>query len=427
MAKDFHKDFKYRKIKKPNSLLAGVVRFALRRISKGRNVNFVYDQSFLPYKKQQVVYLCQHTSRDDFIYVSAGLPHTNVHYICGYQNIFNKTLYPLLKRLGVIAKYLYQPDMQATKQILQATKRGGSLVLFPEGIQSTSGSSHPINPATLKLLAKLKLPVILVTINGAYFTKPRYSRDIRKGQITVTYSELFSDRDFENLSQEELYQKMLEKFKYNEFEIQKSKRVQFIGKKPNIDGLDNIIYKCPHCLKEGVFSTEGDTMTCSECGFAVRMDAYYDIFAVNKILPFKNTDEWYKWQRQQVNNDIVSDNFVLQSKVEINVLNTQKLDNDYSLITMGEGQLTLTNKGLTYSGSYDGQEVQLFFEAKAVYSLVISLDHDFDLYYKDQYYNFKLLENENLMTKWMLSAEQIHNLYDQSWASVSEEVYNVAK
>jgi hypothetical protein len=203
--------------------------------------------------------------------------------------------------------------------------------------------------------------------------------------------------------------------------------VTYVGKTPNIDGLNNIIYKCPHCLEEGAFSIKNDTMTCDKCGFTVRMDEYYDIFAVNKILPFKNVDEWYKWQRKQVNEQVKDDNFILQAKVEINRLNTKKLDNNYSILKKGTGVLTLTNKGLKYTGSYEEKEIELFFEAEAVYSLVISLCYDFDLYYKNEYYNFKLLEDQNLMTKWMLSTEEIHNLYDETWANASKEVYCVAK
>ncbi len=425
MGKDFHTDFKYRKIKKPNKFLATIVRAVFRGICKKRNVSFVYDESFLPYQKKQVIYLCQHASRDDYIYVSAGLKSLDNYYVCGYQNIFQKSIYPLMKKLGVIAKYLYQPDTQSIKQMFEAIKNGGNIILFPEGIQSTSGSQHPINIATMKFLMKLKLPVILVKLNGAYFTRTRYSADIKKGKITVTYSKLFDNNDFKNNSEEQLYEKLLTEFKFNEWNGRVEK-VAYEGKKPNISGLENIIYKCPHCLKEGIFSTVNDEMTCSSCGFSVKMDKYYDIFSTNKDkeLPFKNVDEWFKWQRKQVSKEILDDNFILNAQVEINKLNTRKLDNNNSMLRLGKGCLTLTNKGLTYKGSYKGEDVELFFEANGVFSLTISLAYEFDLYYKNDYFNFKLIDNKEMMTKWMLSAEEIHNLYDDRWAKASKEAYD---
>lgn len=427
MAKDLHKKFRYRKIKRPLRPLAWIIQQAFKVVSKKRNVKFVYDQSFLPLKKKQVLYICQHTSHDDYMYVLAGVKHLHMHFVCGYQNIFQKYLYTALLHSGVIAKFLYQPDMQATKQILSAAKSGGSIILFPEGIQSTSGSSHPINPATMKLLEKLKLPVVLVKFEGAYLARTRYSTDVKKGKITATFSKLFDPSDFDKFDSDTLYQKLLTEFKYDEFENNKRNRTKFIGKEPNISGLDTIIYKCPHCLGEGVFSTEGDTMTCSSCGFKVRMDEYYDIHAENKFLPFENTDLWYKWQREQIKKEILKDDFSISTKVEIQIINTQKLDNDYSLKVMGEGVLTLNNKELIYQGTYDGQEVTMNFDVKSVYSLVMSLIYKMDLYYKNDYYAFKLLDNKKLMIKWMLAAEEIHNLYDKAWQKVSDEVYDVAQ
>ena len=318
---------------------------------------------------------------------------------------------------------LYQPDMQATAQMIQAVKNGSSLAIFPEGIQSTSGSTHPINPATKNFVKKVALPVVLVTFKGTYFSRTRYSTDVKKGKITVTFDKLFSSEDCKNLSQEELHNALLQKFKYNEFDEFSSEKVAFYGKKPNIYGLDNIIFRCPNCNSDYTFSTHNDQMTCSCCDFTIKMDEYYDITSVNKSLPFKNIDEWYKWQRNCIKKDILNDDYSISTKVAIANINVKKLDNNYSLQPHGEGVLTLSNKGLTYDGVYDGEKVNMFFEPQQVYSLTMSLKYDLDLYYKGKYFNFKLLENEKQVAKWMLMAEEIHNLYDEKWKEVSDEVY----
>ncbi len=65
----------------------------------------------------------------------------------------------------------------------------------------------------------------------------------------------------------------------------------------------------------------------------------------------------------------------------------------------------------------------MFFDPKQVYSLTMSLNYDLDLYYKNEYFNFKLLQDEKQVAKWMISAEEIHNLYDSTWKEVSDEVY----
>ena len=424
MEKSLVEKFRNRKIKKPNKFLTKIIIRVFSTMAKKRNATFVYEDSYKKISKKQIVYLCQHRSRDDYIYVFAGIKRGDVHALCGMQNIFQKYFYTLLKHLGVIAKYLYQPDLLATKQMMQAVKLKDSLVIFPEGIQSTSGSTHPINPATLKFICKLGLPVALVKTKGSYFSKPRFSRDFRKGKVTVTFSKLFDEEDFKKYSQEEIYAKLLDAFKYNEFEEFEGEKVAFVGKKPLIDGLDNIIYKCPHCSSEQKFKIQGDQMRCTCCGFAIKMDAYYDIHPVEKELPFKNTDEWYKWQREEIRREIVKDDFCLKAKVQYATINPKKITSNNSLMYIGGGELTLTNKGLRYVGTKYGEDVDIFLDAKSLYSLSISLDYDFDLYYKNEYFNFKLLENYKLMAKWLLAAEEIHNLYDEDWNKASREVYN---
>ena len=422
--RDYHKEFVYRKIKKPNKFLARIVFFIFGRISRKRNVEFVYDDDFNQIRDKQMILLCQHRSRTDFIYVYAGIRRKDMHIMCGYQNVFQPFVYTILKKLEVIAKMLYQPDMHATMQVLGATKLGDSVMIFPEGIQSTSGSTHPINPATLKLLMKLKLPVGLATLNGAYFTRNRYCSDIKKGKITVRFSKLFDPEDFTNLSKDALYEKLLSAFRYNEFEERPSEKIAYRGKKPNIYGLDNIIYRCPQCGAEYRFEVRDTQMHCLDCGFAVSMDEYYDIAPVQGALPFANIDQWYKWQRHTVAQQVQQDDFCLSTKVQLNTINTHKLSKNFSLLCQGEGLLTLTNKALTYQGTRNGEQVMLTFDPKLVFSLTMSLAYDLDLYYNGEYMNFKLLENEKQVTKWMLCAEEIHNLYDPVWKSVSDEVYN---
>ena len=423
MGKNYHNEFKNRKIKKPNQFLAHILQFAFKRIAKKRNAEFVYTDDYLNMKDNQVIYLCQHKSSLDYIYLFAGIKNLNIHVLCGYQNVFQKSLLKLLKHLGVIAKMLYQPDVQATRQMFQAIKRGGSLVIFPEGIQSTSGSTHPINPATKNFIKKAGLPVVLVTFKGSYFSRTRYSTDVKKGKITVTFDKLFSSEDCQNLSQEQLHERLLQRFQYNEFEEFRGEKVAFRGKKPNIYGLDNIIFKCPNCQSEYTFSTENDVMTCNKCNFSIKMDEYYDISSINGNLPFKNIDEWYKWQRKIIAKEILSEDFKLSTKVKIGKINVKKLNNNYSLLFDGEGVLTLTKKGLTYEGTSDGEEVTIFFEPEQVYSLTMSLQYDLDMYYKNEYFNFKLLQDEKKVAKWMIAAEEIHNLYDATWKKVSDEVY----
>ena len=100
MKKDLSKEFKRRKIQKPSQPLAFFVMHIMRLICRRRKVAFVYDEEYRALEKQQAIFLCQHKSSLDYIYVFAGLGRLDVHVLCGYQNIFQRFVYTLLKKLG---------------------------------------------------------------------------------------------------------------------------------------------------------------------------------------------------------------------------------------------------------------------------------------------------------------------------------------
>ena len=138
-----------------------------------------------------------------------------------------------------------QPDIVCTKNILKVLKRNGTVAIFPEGIQSTSGSTHPINPATVKFIKKSKANIVVATSKGAYLATNRYSNDRKKGYIGIDFSFVFTPDLLDKLTDEEIYKILLDKIKYNDFEYNNVARNKYIGKESNAYGLEKILYKCP--------------------------------------------------------------------------------------------------------------------------------------------------------------------------------------
>lgn len=420
---NLHERLVNRKIKKPSRFFGFFILRAFKRISRKNQVKFTYDLDRKKLKDKQIILLCKHASRDDYIYTIAGYGSCNIHVICGYQNFFSKYLYSMLIKMGVIAKYLYAPDRTAVKHMLQVIKEGRSIVLFPEGIQSTSGSTHPINPATMKFLYKCKVPVVLCSSYGAYMTRPRYSKVRKVGQMIYHYEYLFKEEDYEKFSYDELYEKLLIKFKYNDFEYNKKARVAYHGECENIAGLDKIIYKCPCCGSEFKFDIHGSNMSCLDCGFEVMMNEYYDLLPVNKNLPFTNIDLWYKWQRKEVAKEVIKDNFQLKMEVDAFCLNIHKIKKD-NLVHLGEGILTMTNHYLTYEGVINDEVKKIVFDLAFLPSLSFTPGIDFEFYYDEKHYCYKPKENNLQVVKWMLACEEINFLHNEAWFKAKKEVYD---
>ena len=161
-------------------------------INKKNNVKFYYDYDPKSLKGQPTILLSSHASRLEFIYTLYGFKRKDINMVCGFQNIFQKNLYKLFLKIGVISKYLYQPDFLCVKNMLKILKNNGAIGLFPEGIQSTSGTTHPINPATASFIKRSKANIVVCSTKGAYLATNRYSKDRKKGFIGVNYSLLFT-------------------------------------------------------------------------------------------------------------------------------------------------------------------------------------------------------------------------------------------
>ena len=428
MKKDLKTRLVNRKIKKPNTFLMFIVMRLLGILNKAYKVKFKYDFDPKSIKKGPVILLSSHASRLEFIYMLYGFKRNDVNMVCGYQNILKKGIYGLFIKLGVISKYLYHPDIICTKNILKLLKNNGTIGIFPEGIQSTSGSTQPINPATAQLIKKSKATVVVSTSKGAYLATNRYSKDRKKGYIGIEYSLVFTPEALDSLTEEEIYNKLLEKIKYNDFEYNKTARNIYIGKKPNAFGIDKILYKCPDCNTEFNLYVEDDFIICKHCGLKIKVNEYYDLERVNcNKLPI-DIDEWYKWQRRCVVNEINDDNFELTLSGTLATLKLDKIRKEpKNREILSIGTATLNKQGLFFEGLLNGEEINFDFNAKSLYSLTLSTKGYLEFYYNNDYFLLIPGNPNQCLIKWTLASEEIHNLYDEKWKSACADVYEYNK
>lgn len=428
MKKDLKTKLISRKIKKPNPFYMFITMRVLGLLNKVYKVKFNYDYDRKQLKNGPTILLASHASRLEFIYMIYGFKKSDINIVCGYQNIIKKGLYKLFIKIGVISKYLYQPDIVCMKNILKVLKRGGTVGIFPEGIQSTSGSTHPINPATVQFIKKSKANIVISTSKGAYLATNRYCKDRKKGYIGIDFSLVFTPDKLEELTEEEIYNILMDKIKYNDFEYNKVARNKYIGQKPNAFGIDKILYKCPDCKMENTLYTKHDEIICKHCGLKVKVNEYYDLIGIKYNNLPKDIDEWYKWQRRCVAKEIKDDNFKLSLTGSICTLKLDKLRKyPKNKEVLSTGKATLTNKGLIFIGTKNNDNVDFNFEAKSIYSLTLSTKGYLEFYSNNDYYMI-IPDNPNQnLIKWTLASEEIHNLYDEKWKSACNDVYEYDK
>ena len=417
-----------RKIHKPNPILMSIVMWILGILNRLYKVDFSYDYDPKTIKDQPTILLSSHAARLEFIYAIYGFRRKDVNIVCGFQNILQRGLYHIFMELGVISKYLYQPDFMCVKNMLGVLKRNGAIGLFPEGIQSTSGSTHPINPATTALIKRSKANIVVCTTKGAYLATNRYSSDRKKGYIGIHYSLLFTPEILETLTEEQIYNLLLEKISYNDFAYNKTARNKYIGKKPNAFGIDKILYKCPDCKEEHTLRVENDTVVCDSCGFQVRINEYYDLVAISGTKCPDDIDQWYKWQRRCVAADVQEDAFEMTLQGSLCTLRLDKLQKaPKNRKALSIGSARLTNKGLSFTGTLNGQSANFEFPAIALYSLTFSTKGFLEFYHNNDYFMLVPEKNEGCLIKWTLAAEEIHNLYDKKWRAACADAYEKGK
>ena len=371
-------------------------------------------------KGRQVLILSQHTSRDDPYYVNAGYPFIQPNAIMSRHNVLIPVFYRLLLKDGVILKSLFEPDTAALRQMMRLYKKGASFLLFPEGVQSVCGFTQPIHPATARLIKKLAMDTVLCTSHGAYLCNPRFDTNKRRGRLEYNYDILFTKEELKELSEEELYERLLKAFRYNDFEWNSKKQFRYKGKVPCAHGIDKLLFVCPRCKRQYEMHVEGDRLLCS-CGSAVTIDECYNLIPDDKDFPFKRIDEWYLWERDVIAEETSREDFRLEYDVEYKMLNEGNLFKG-SYVKVGEGKLLLDREHLRYNGTRNGEPVELVFDISRVPSMTVTRSMANELYYDGVYHQFPIKGDKPEAIKMMSAVEILHDAGDPERSKARKDV-----
>ena len=269
----------------------------------------------------------------------------------------------LLRRIGCIPTNKFVTDLQLLADMACALReKKCSVLLFPEASYSFDGRATPLPRKLGVMLKKLDVPVIGVLTEGAFARDPLYNclqkRDVK---VSAHVHGLFSRKEIRERSVAELDAALDEMFSFDNFAWQRDNGI-VIGEPFRADGLERILYKCPHCLTEGETVGAGVTLRCRHCGEEYELDTLGQLVCHTGEAAFTHIPDWYSWEREEVRRELEAGAYRLETDVEIGMLV------DYKAIYMvGAGHLTHDPEGFRLTGCQD----RLHFErpAKACYSL----------------------------------------------------------
>ena len=335
---------KHRKPMRPIGILQLVIR--VLAIFDLFPTKFTYDTHGMEKigKDEPCLILMNHSSFIDLKIVSHIFFPKRYGIVCTSDGFVGWLMRILMPLLGCIPTQKFVSDVSLVRDIqYMLREKKTSVLMFPEASYSFDGTATPLPRKMGVLLKKLGVPVVTVITQGAFTRDPLYNcLQKRKVQVRADVTCLATSEELKTMTVAELDAKLDEAFGFDNFRWQQENRV-VIDEPFRADGLNRILYKCPHCGAEGKTEGKGITLTCHNCGVQYELTELGYLKSDNPA--FTHVPDWYRWEREQVRKELEEGTYKLDVPVKIGMMV------NYSAIYMvGEGRLTHTAEGFRLTG-----------------------------------------------------------------------------
>ena len=253
----------------------------------------------------------------------------------------------LMRTIGCIPTQKFATDFRLVPDMEYCFKTlKSSVLMYPEASYSFDGTATTLPRKMGVLLKKYDVPVIMIETFGLFGRNPLYNElQIRKDQkVHAKAYVLFTQEQIRTLPVRELSEGVEAAFGFDHFRWQKENGVE-IRQDFRADGLHRILYKCPACGAEGKTLGKGTTLKCNACGKEYEQTPLGEMKALSGETEISHIPDWYRWEREQVCQDILEDRYKLDIDVKI------AMQVDYKAVYMvGEGHLTHDRNGFVLTG-----------------------------------------------------------------------------
>ena len=316
----------------------------------------------------------------------------------------------LMRQIGCIPTQKFVSDLTLVQDIQYCFNTLKTHVLmYPEACYSFDGTATTLPAKMGILLKKYGVPVIMIETFGAFGRNPLYNElQIRRHvPITARATVLFTKEEIRERSVRELTEGVEKAFGFDHFRWQLEQDLK-IHQDFRADGLHRILYKCTDCGAEGQMEGRGTTITCKHCGKQWELTELGQLKALEGETKISHIPDWYRWEREQVRQEILNGTYLLDTEVDI------AIQVDYKAVyQVGSGRLVHNNNGFTLTGC----EGKLHYVQKpqAHYSLYA------DYYWYEiadvicvgdsEVHHFCFFKNGESVAKMRLAAEEMYKLY----------------
>lgn len=359
--------------------------FFLVRLWLGKKQRIEIEDAPLRELRAPYILLANHESFEDFYYVSQMAHPRKPSYLVNEYYCTRPLLKPLARGGGILSKKLFTPDLAAPLGILRTVRAGFPVVIFPEGRLSPDGRSNPIVESGAALYRRLKVPLVLLRIDGAYFAHPKWRKKTYPSRIRLSVRRVLQPEELAALLDGEL-DELIRRELYNDASLGES------GPFPQKDkalGLDRLLYRCADCGALYQTLGVGSELLCRACGSRHRLDERYRFTDGPGSIP-----AYYDAIRDMERGEL--DSLFLRAEVETKIFGA-----DGGPVRRERGVCTLDAGAFRYRSASEKFEIP----TEKLPALAFSCGEEFELYHNKELHYFYPLEEPKQAARWGLAAD----------------------
>lgn len=249
---------------------------------------------------ENYIVMSNHATDYDMLFVAASFPRQM--YFVASEHVARWGL------LSKFLKYAFDPIIRpkgasaaaTVMEMVRKARKGNNVCLFAEGVRTWDGVTCPIVPSTGKLVKTAGCGLVTYKITGGYFASPMWcGAGVRRGYLHGAPVNVYSPEQLQQMTAAEVQQAIETDLYEDAYARQLAKPVRYRSKAP-AKGLENLLYICPECGGYDCFTSQGDTVSCKDCGYTFR----YNEYGMLEQAPYRTVYDFAKWQNEQLAADI---------------------------------------------------------------------------------------------------------------------------
>jgi hypothetical protein len=358
--------------------------------------------------KPPYILLCTHHAFLDFKVTTKAIYPYRANYIVAIDGFIKREW--LLRNVGGICKRKFTNDTKLFRNIKYALENLNQVMaIYPEARYSIDGTTAILPESLGKMMKVLNYPVVILNMHGNYLSQPVWNLKERVVDITADMTKILDKDEAKTLGVDEINKRISDAFKYDEWQYQKDHHI-IIDEPFRAEGLDAVLYQCPHCLTEHHMSSKGHTLTCLTCQESYVLETTGHLRNTNGNTLFDHVPNWFKWQKDMVRKDILSGSYKFNDEVMI-----ESLPNAKGYIPLGKGQLSHDLDGFKLEFTEDNQQKTLIKEPLSMYGLHIEYNYFekgdcIDLSTLDDTYYIYPIHKKQVVTKLHFATEILYEI-----------------